>query len=240
MSRLLTETEATQFEELLSVYSLREDGLARFEASNFAIIAGPAGAGKDTLRNGLMSAYPDKYQPIISTTTRPSRQGEQEGITYHFSEIEDVRRGLGERRFFQAELVHNQQVSCLDISEIQKLRPGQWGLSILITQTEQKLHAIKPDIKTIFLIPPDLTTLMGRMQAERSLDNDEISRRLEAARNEIESALDAEHYYCLVSDTVEHVLDSADAYLQSDIRNPEQDKQARAIMRQTLDTLNDW
>ena len=106
MSRLLSEQEAEEFKKLLQDYELNEAVLTQFMARNFAVIAGPAGAGKDTLRNELISRYPESYLPILSTTTRPPRPGEQDAVTYHFREIEQVRQGLINKDFFQAELVH--------------------------------------------------------------------------------------------------------------------------------------
>lgn len=230
MSRLLEESEVAEFRALLQNYQLHESGLEQFRSSNFAIIAGPAGAGKDTLRNSLIGAYPDFYLPILSTTTRPPRVGEQDAVTYHFKEVEQVKQSLLNREFFQAELVHNQQISCLDIAEIRKLGEAQYGLSILITETERKLSVIKSDIKTIFLIPPDFATLQSRVRAERMLNQAEIDRRMQAARQEIMYALGASHYQCIISDTVEHVIKSVHGFLQSGVRNENDDATAREVM----------
>lgn len=50
----------------------------------YKIIAlfGEAGTGKDSIQNYLCQTY--HFNPIISYTTRPPRQGEIEGISYHF------------------------------------------------------------------------------------------------------------------------------------------------------------
>lgn len=238
MSRLLTSEEADDFRKLLKSYKLRNDGLQQFIDSNFAVVAGPAGAGKDTLRNELVKRYPQKYTPILSTTTRPPRQGEQDGVTYYFREVDEVKEKLLKQNYFQAELVHNQQISCLDIEEIEKLQPGQWGLSILITETEAKLSQIKPDIKTIFLIPPSLDLLTKRMQAERMLNPEEIDRRLSAAKNELEQAIKNENYYCMVSDTVENVVNYAHAFFQDGKQDRTIDSAARQVIEKILSQLS--
>lgn len=48
------------------------------------ILMGKAGSGKDTILNKLCGEYPDRFQPIISYTTRPPREGEVDGVNYHF------------------------------------------------------------------------------------------------------------------------------------------------------------
>lgn len=230
MSRLLTDQEAQHFKEIIGSYRPNNEVLEKFKASNFAVIAGPAGAGKDTLRNSLIAEYSSLYVPVLSTTTRPQRRGEEDGKTYHFRTIEQVEEGFRRREFFQAALVHNQQISTLHISEIDKLNPSQYGLSILIVQTEKELREYHPKIKTIFIIPPDEKTLMERINSERKLDEAEIKRRLQAAKTEIAIALESSRYYCLISETVERITTAAHAYLQENIRNPEEDARARKVM----------
>lgn len=236
MSRLLTETEATQFATLLQNYQPNNKVLDQFRSSQFAVIAGPAGAGKDTLRDRLIAQYPDKYLPILSTTTRPPRDGETDGQTYHFREIEQVEESLQKREFFQTALVHGQQISCLHVDEIRKLQPGQHGLSILIPSTEEELREIKPDIKTIFLIPPDLGILKKRMQTGRILDEAEVARRLEAAQKEIAYALESD-YYCIVSNKITEEVQKAHEFLQAGIEYQADQKHAREVMREIMDAI---
>lgn len=238
MSRLLNTAEAEHFKEKIHNYLPNNEVLEQFKASNFAVIAGPAGAGKDTLRNGLIAKYIGSYVPILSTTTRPPRSGEADGKDYHFREIAEVEKGLNEREFFQAALVHQQQISCLHINEIRKLASNQVGLSILITETEAELRGIKRDIKTIFLIPPDLQTLKSRMQTERMLEESEIERRLTAAKNEITYAVEAEQYYCMVSETIPGVIEKAHAFLQTGNIDTAEDGRARDVMKTMMVELN--
>lgn len=46
-------------------------------------LCGKAGAGKDFLLNRICANHPEFYK-IISNTTRPMREGEKDGISYHF------------------------------------------------------------------------------------------------------------------------------------------------------------
>lgn len=234
MSRLLNLDEVQEFKKKTDGYEPNNEVLEQFKSSNFGIIAGPAGAGKDTLRDELINKYPESYLPILSTTTRPPRAGEVDGKTYHFWEVERVAQGLDKKEFFQAELVHNQQVSCLHVDEVRKLKPGQWGLSILIPITEKALSNIKSDIKTIFLIPPTVELLMERIQSERLLNNAEIDRRLEAAKKEIAYAMGAKHYYCVISDTVENVTRKAHKFFSDGEIERIENTKARAVLQKIM------
>lgn len=239
MSRLLTATEARHFKKIIDAYKPSEVVLERFKQSNFAVIAGPAGAGKDTLRNSLTEAYPELYLPILSTTTRPLRKGEADGQTYHFRTVEQVETGLARGQYFQTALVHNQQISCLHVDEVNKLNARQYGISIMIPAAEAEMRAYHPGVKTIFVIPPDAEILKRRINAHRMLDAAEINRRLQAARAELTYALESAHYYCLVSDTVEHIRDAAHSYLQENRRDESADQRARRAIQEILKSLGD-
>ena len=55
-------------------------------------LMGKAGAGKDAIQNATCRAHPNVFNKIISCTTRPAREGEQDGNAYHFISLEDFTR----------------------------------------------------------------------------------------------------------------------------------------------------
>jgi guanylate kinase len=238
MSRLLLPEEVEKFKQQVEEYELHDDILQTFLGSNFAIIAGPAGAGKDTLRDALLKIHPDIYLPILSTTTRPMRPGEVEGETYYYTSVEAFSKGLHDKQFFMAEVVHNQQISGLHADEIRKLRQGQWGLSILITRAERKLSKIKPDIKTLFIVPPSFDILKQRMNAKRTLSEDELQRRLLAARQELRDGYEASNYFCIVSDNADAMVAKAHPYLVEGSRDNEADAYARHCIADILNAID--
>lgn len=56
------------------------------KTNKFQVIAfvGKSGAGKDYCAKKLVAEYPDDTQFIVSSTTRPKRDYEIEGVDYHF------------------------------------------------------------------------------------------------------------------------------------------------------------
>lgn len=230
--RLLKPDEATQYQSIIDQYSPSAETIEAFSNSRFAIIAGPTGAGKDTLRNALVESS-EQFIKILSTTSRPPRPGEIDGIDYHFRELAFFDAGFREKRFFQAALVHGQQISCLDVADVQLLNENQIGLSILIVQTELQLRIFHAAMKTVFLVPPDLATLVQRMQAGRSLESAELRRRLAAACSELQIAREQPSYFCLINQDIDLVRLQSERYLVHDIFDTEADTKAR----QTIDTV---
>lgn len=66
------------------------------------VLVSPSGAGKDTILNELVSR---KFvEPIVSTTSRPMRQGETNGIEYNFVDEETAINKLDSDDFIEYRL----------------------------------------------------------------------------------------------------------------------------------------
>lgn len=230
--RLLTEAEAHDYKNIIDGYHPSAQTVYEFARSRFAVIAGPTGAGKDTIRDAL--AQSPTFIKILSTTSRPPRPHEKDGVEYHFRDLNFFDQGLGEKRFLQAALVHNQQISCLDIADIHNLNENQIGLGILIVQTEIQLRALNPSLKTVFVVPPSLAILSQRMREGRGEGEEEIARRTAAAKLELSIALNQPNYYCVVNDDLATAISTTKLFLETGVRDNVAETQARNTIRTIL------
>lgn len=55
-------------------------------------LIGKAGAGKDSIQKATCELHPLMFHPIVSCTTRPAREGEIEGVNYHFISLNEFTR----------------------------------------------------------------------------------------------------------------------------------------------------
>ena len=64
---------------------------------NLFMVVAPSGAGKSTLVNALL-AQDEAIRLSVSYTTREPRPGEQNGVQYHFTSVDDfmARHAAGE------------------------------------------------------------------------------------------------------------------------------------------------
>ena len=69
------------------------------------VIAGPAGSGKSTLCDRLLQER-RIFSRVVTTTTRPPRPGEINGIHYHFFSADEFRRRLAVGDFLEWARVH--------------------------------------------------------------------------------------------------------------------------------------
>lgn len=238
--RFLTPEEAESLTASLQNYRPSDEAIQQFATSNFGIIAGATGAGKDTLRNELIESQGGLYQPVLSTTTRPPRELETEGVDYHFKSLEFIEKGLRERRFLQAAVIHNQQVSCLDYVDIEDIGVGQIGLGIIVVEVALELRAINSSLKTVFITTPDLRTLISRATTDRTMSNEELHRRLHAARTEFSIALEHPEFLCIINDDIDRAASIAHAFFKDGVFDNEENQNARAAIQGILNELSKY
>lgn len=70
------------------------------------IICGPSGVGKGTLINKLLEEFPKKFGFSVSHTTRKPRQGEIDGVHYHFTNVESMKKEIDNHQFLEHAWVH--------------------------------------------------------------------------------------------------------------------------------------
>lgn len=76
------------------------------EMKKILFFIGPSGSGKDTYFSHILNEY--QVEPIILLTTRPMRDGEQDGREYHFvtkerMDLLEQKRALVERRNYNTQ-----------------------------------------------------------------------------------------------------------------------------------------
>ena len=73
----------------------------------FYAIIGPSGCGKGSVISALKKMYPNFFYPI-SFTSRPKRENEKNGVTYHFVSLDEFKNKIQNRDFLEYQLIHNQ------------------------------------------------------------------------------------------------------------------------------------
>ena len=69
------------------------------------VISGPAGSGKSTLCDRLVRECPE-FSRVVTTTTRPPREGEVNGVHYHFFSPAEFRARIDRGDFLEWAQVH--------------------------------------------------------------------------------------------------------------------------------------
>lgn len=65
------------------------------------VICGPSGSGKSTLLKRLFKEFPNTFGFSVSHTTRKPRDGEENGVHYHFVNVEEMQAGIENGEFIE-------------------------------------------------------------------------------------------------------------------------------------------
>jgi guanylate kinase len=165
------------------------------------IISSPSGAGKTTLARDLLRHFPS-LGFSVSHTTRASRGTEVDGVDYYFVTKDRFMELAAGDGFAEWAQVHG---NCYGTSfgEIDRCKAqGKQGILFDVDyQGARQLKAARPEAIAVFILPPSLDVLRGRLTARGDVDQATIERRIHNARQEIG------HYsffdYLVVNDELE-------------------------------------
>lgn len=154
--------------------------------SNIIIISGPSGAGKSSLCDRLFKQLDNIYFSV-SSTTRTKRDGEIDGVHYHFISQEDFENGIKNNLFLEWAKVHNNYYGTQKIQVDDALKDGKIVLFDVDVQGQESIKKNYPNATSIFITTPNKATLERRLKS-RALDSKEnIDIRLSLAYDEMKA-----------------------------------------------------
>jgi guanylate kinase len=162
------------------------------------IISSPSGAGKTTLTRDLLEYFPDLTFSVSHTTRKP-RANEIDGKDYHFVDRANFEKLVEADSFIEWAEVHGNLYGT-SVAEIDRARATERrGIVFDIDyQGARQIAAMRPDVVSVFVLPPSMPELKTRLRGRAADDEATIARRFDNARAEIE------HYglfdYILVND----------------------------------------
>jgi len=170
------------------------------------LLSGPSGAGKSTIiRNASERIGP--YYFSISSTTRAPREGERDGVEYHFVTREEFEAGIEAGDFLEYATVHGNYYGTSLKPVREALDQGKLVIFDIDVQGHRLARKVMGDLITsVFITPPAMSELERRLR-DRSTESDEvINKRLQNAREEIE-AID-EFDYVIINDDISEATEA--------------------------------
>ncbi len=154
------------------------------ERGHLFVVSAPSGAGKSTLCNAIRERFPDIHYSV-STTTRPPRPSETDGVDYHFVTEAEFQEGIERGRWAEWAIVHGNYYGTSAEGLRESLEAGTDILLDIDVQGAQQIVERFPDAVTIFIMPPSLETLRERMTSRGTDAPEVIDRRMDNARAEM-------------------------------------------------------
>jgi len=149
------------------------------------IVSSPSGAGKTTLTRHLLSEDKDLHLSV-SVTTRPQRKSEINGVHYHFIDAATFERMRERRELLESAKVHGNYYGTPRGPVEDALAQGRDVLFDIDWQgTMQIYETMRPDIVSVFILPPSAAELKARLERRAEDSPAIIARRLQNALIEI-------------------------------------------------------
>jgi guanylate kinase len=195
----------------------------RLQASTsplLVVISAPSGGGKTTLCRNLLAARRDMARAITCTTRCP-RPGEKDGVDYYFLDAASFGKKVRAGKFLEHATVYGQSYGTLKSEVLDKLRSGSDVLLNVDVQGAAEIRAqaqADPELGralvSVFLAPPSMAILEGRLRNRGTDAAAVIERRLGVARQEIAQWKNFD--YLLLSGTIPEDLARMQAILQAE------------------------
>jgi guanylate kinase len=162
------------------------------------VLSGPSGAGKSSLLNEIINDIGECYFSI-STTTRPMREGEKEGVHYHFVSEEEFKKDIEADYFLEYAVVHGNYYGTSLKPVRDALHEGKLVLFDIDVQGNAAVNNRLGDITTsVFITPPTLSELKKRLQNRSTDSQDVIDARIKMAKREVQRI--SEYDYLIIND----------------------------------------
>ena len=167
------------------------------------VISAPSGAGKTSLVKALLEKT-ENIGVSVSHTTRKMREGEQNGVDYHFTEKAAFEKMVEASAFIESAQVFDNYYGTATANIEAKLKQGEDVILEIDWQGAEQVRKQLPYSVNIFILPPSQAALEDRLRG-RGQDSDEIiARRMRDAKSETSHY--PEYDYLVVNDDFEDAL----------------------------------
>lgn len=179
------------------------------------VLAATSGTGKTTLAHSLVNGS-GSFVFSVSATTRAPRPGERNGVDYHFLDRAGFEGMVARGELVEWAEVHGRLYGT-PWSELERAAVrGEHVVLDIDVQGARQIRAKVPDAKLVFVLPPDVDTLMGRLTGRGTETPEAVARRLRTALQELQAVEDFD--YVVVNADLERCLDEIRAIVAGKVR----------------------
>ena len=180
---------------------------------NLFVISGPSGAGKGTICSAYMEKHPEMYLSI-SATTRDPREGETDGVSYHFISVEEFKAGIARGGFLEhAEYCGNYYGTPKD-KVLEQLNNGRDVILEIESDGAMQVRSHYPEGVYIFVCPPSMEELRSRLVGRGTESEDKVAARLHKAEQEFKRA--GKYNYMLLNDDIDSAVRRLEAIVEAE------------------------
>lgn len=173
------------------------------EQGTLYVISAPSGAGKTSLVTQMLRRD-ERLGVSVSHTTRTMREGEQDGVNYHFVTREQFESMIARGDFLEHADVFGNYYGTSQVWVRETLAKGQDVILEIDWQGAAQVRRLIPECVGIFIVPPSPEVLRERLVGRGTDAPEVVERRLAEAKEECRHAVEFD--YLVVNDQFDDAL----------------------------------
>lgn len=175
------------------------------------VLSAPSGGGKTTIAKKLLQVRNDLGYSV-SATTRASRNGERDGVDYHFLSRAEFERRRKEGAFLEWAEYGAQLYGTLK-EEIERIfAQGRHAVLDIEVEGARQIRKNLDNTLLVFVLPPSAEVLVERLTARNTENSDLLRRRLTRASHELAAV--AEYDYAVINEDLNTAVQQVSAILE--------------------------
>ena len=194
------------------------------------IISAASGAGKTTLVSAVLEQVAD-LEVSVSHTTRAPREGEVDGVNYHFVDKDTFEAMVENSEFIENATVFGNMYGTSRQHIQEQLLKGKDVILEIDWQGARQIRQLISDCKSVYIVPPSTAALRERLTSRGQDDEDVISRRMREAINEMSHYVEFD--YLIINDDFDEARDNLAAIIKGNrmLHEHQQQKHADLLAR---------
>ncbi len=173
------------------------------------VISGPSGVGKDSVLQ-RMKERDLPFHFVVTATTRPRREGEVDGVDYHFMSSDEFAEMIEKGELLEYAIVYNDYKGIPKQQVREALASGQDVVMRIDVQGAETIRELCPDALLVFLSTRSEAELVARLEARKTETPEGLKLRIATARQELKRVAMFDYYVVnadfRLDDTVDIIL----------------------------------
>jgi len=194
------------------------------------IISAASGAGKTTLVSAVLEQV-DDLEVSVSHTTRAPREGEVDGVNYHFVDKRSFEAMVQDSEFIEYATVFGNMYGTSRQHIQEQLLKGKDVILEIDWQGARQIRQLMPDCKSVYIVPPSTEALRERLTSRGKDDEEIIARRMQEAISEMSHYVEFD--YLIINDDFDEARDNLAAIIRGNrmLHEHQQQKHADLLAR---------